>query len=849
MQFDLTFSDLAPNEHHRIIVEIGSCYNEIIESVTSAPLAEVYNGHWDGESCFYDQYCKGSRVTIDGVTRPIVYHYTQGSGSWLTKCKVPGYCSTTKVKDKGIPKNEVSAYEYLKILEYAFTLPIFPADYINALLDAFNRQGYDNCDKIRYCPANLKIAISQSFYGPGSVQPLAGGCWQQDCSPLQDPFPPRCIGQIIPSYFDEPTGGTGSLCSPLSYRFLQLLYWMDEMALRYPATFPGSNLYNFLEANKSLPGASCATVTFCLQDFRVLYHNLNTVDCSYPPGLNAVSSNLPCTERVVDDNLTVAFCPAPCYAGENWCMGPVFIYHDFNGFNRKPSTNGEVYNAPKDESLNNRFSDFGVLVDNGIPMPKGIIRDDSSKYYFYDYTGKNEIASFELSKVEGFWENWDLDLGVYVAKLDSNAYAIRWDSGEITRITPLWGSGTVKYQTIVAIPSTNTLVVSGSFSGALTYGDVLVGNSEGESIFALQLTFDAQFKNVQIFKNTDVAKPFQVLPHGDSYSLCGTAKSNWLGNNEEVYTGLNQGNIFIGNVNGNGLLSLKNSALSFNPDSAQLLKIVPSQHKLVYLMKGKGNVRYNNVLVSSNNNNFVSLVSTPENSASIAWQKMISGLNVGDLNEMDIAADLEGGVVLALTFSDSIIVDGQKYFSTGKKDILVLRVDSLGNTTKVNTYGSADNETVRKVFYNGDYLFLGGEYDGTTLIRTIGGQNFLKLNSLRPNNFQSYIAYIPMSGLLSPNLPNQRYTQTTGDGNSEKIKVYPNPFNGHISFDLSNMQNGANYEIAIYDLLGHLVHVQKAVGGNIGYWDAAKLSAAQYIYQIKDRDGTVQSGRLTKINR
>ncbi len=79
------------------------------------------------------------------------------------------------------------------------------------------------------------------------------------------------------------------------------------------------------------------------------------------------------------------------------------------------------------------------------------------------------------------------------------------------------------------------------------------------------------------------------------------------------------------------------------------------------------------------------------------------------------------------------------------------------------------------------------------------------------------------------------------------IKVYPNPIENFIVFDLSESVIEATYKVEIHDVFGRLILKDQIEGGNEVRINTSYLGQGSYFFNILTKNELIQSGRFTKV--
>ncbi|MFN0216680.1 MAG: hypothetical protein ACKVT2_20670 [Saprospiraceae bacterium] len=299
--FATEISHLVPNlssgADYTIVVTIGACAYTYPYTMKHKPVSSVFD-HYTNGICYYDVYCGPNFIADDGYQQPPQMDFNDVNGAWLTRCSVGKYCSDTEVDDVKYSKRWVKAFIYYQILLDALVNSPHNYDYIESLIKHYDNKGLKYCDKVRYCPANLKIITT--FIGThGQAISLGNNCWDLNCNwPVGDDA--FCTPNEVPNYFYSsgnpinPSPPPVYLCEPRTYSLYQLVNWKADLLATYP-NFLNSELHGLIcqwEAVEPVdPRIYCASVAFCLTDFTILYNNVESIDCS--PCADLSSSPMP----------------------------------------------------------------------------------------------------------------------------------------------------------------------------------------------------------------------------------------------------------------------------------------------------------------------------------------------------------------------------------------------------------------------------------------------------------------------------------------------------------------------------------------------------------------------------
>ncbi len=126
------------------------------------------------------------------------------------------------------------------------------------------------------------------------------------------------------------------------------------------------------------------------------------------------------------------------------------------------------------------------------------------------------------------------------------------------------------------------------------------------------------------------------------------------------------------------------------------------------------------------------------NTGKLLWVRLIGGKFVDRVLAGDI--DIQGNILIAGTFEDSIHIDNFNIKSKGRKDIFVAKLNTSGTLLWLKSFGSNIDESPNAIVAtNGDRFFLSGSFTSSL---NLGGKT-ISSSSIYPSSF---IAQFDQSG-------------------------------------------------------------------------------------------------------
>ncbi|MEO0273024.1 MAG: T9SS type A sorting domain-containing protein [candidate division WOR-3 bacterium] len=865
-EIDHIVPNLSSGFSYSLVVTIGDCIYTYPFTMQYKAVRNVFDRYVDGV-CYYDVYCGNNPVANDGYQQPPWMNFSDAEGAWLSKCRVNTYCGNIKVDKIEYSKKTVKAFVYYQILLDAMVNSPHSAEYIQRLIDHYHSKNPPYCSWIRYCPANLKITTT--FPGlHGDAVNTSGNCWTLHCNLTLGDGHDFCLGQVVPNYFySSPNPITPSpppvyLCYPRTYSLFQLIMWKSDLLYTYP-NFNGSELHSLItewEATEPFdPRVYCAKVSFCMSDFKVLYSDVNLIDCSPCYSEDYVYSYgepapYPCSPYETSLQTTV-YCQGTIYstAGGSCRLFPVSLKHAFPGVLLIPPPNDEVAFIQTSHCLADRadkFINFGEAYSQGTFIPKGLFSGQRGEGLYYDYFRYNTLAEREIiPSVNLSFEDLDNGILVYVIKEDDVQYYLNYEDSLQDWSIPISAN---EFLDICHLSVESTyLVLAGRFKGALTFGDQVVANSTSINAFVLRVLKAGSLVSTQTVANFDASYPLVFERSGSDLLLSGRTGASALSIDEQpAIIGSQPGQYFTLREQ-ISTSTYQYQANSLNTSSSiDLLKTAYSRlsGNRAYLFAGSGIIQVNSQIIAQPMAKQLTIVSlTP--SGSPDWASTIS-LSSYDPAGLDLTESGDGGFFIGITFTDTLTVNNQLVIAEGGKDVAILKYRIDGTLASIKSFGSSDDEELKRCVFSEGYLYLGGNYYGLTFERIIGS-NIFRSYPADSLYSKAYITFLPpetFEGSIARRsiLNSFRKYRSFSNGN---IKVYPNPFIDRVQVSVHS-NAVAEYMIQLVNTLGVVVWQRKTSvteGENLfTIDDLPLLPVGIYVLHVLSSDGQIYLFKMQK---
>lgn len=802
-------------------------------TIKTQPTHLVFN-HLVNNECIYDTYCKDSFL-VSGSTRSnlkISYQYGHGG---LFKCNAPAYCGTTYVKDVDFDQRTVTASEYRAVLNAAATSGAYNSEYINSQMDKARKWG--DCHHVRYCTANLQATSSYNSLKPGQTF-CSGNCCVVECALWRTHF--YCLNDILPDHI--PVQFVEE-CRVRTYKVIQLLRWFNDINNDFPDIFHESSLEKFLIQNQNRPEAACASVSFCLSDFRILHTNIDYVDCSLPIGSPLPpDGNKPCDWGFLEGtNNLISFCRQP-NCPDIVCIIPNISniqYNHLDNAQPKPGNN-QTY---VDTRFQGTVKDFTYTVQDDSRQPS-LILDSPFGRKHYMYSPYALIMDTDSANyMEYMIDDWSSNAIALVEKFDDRHYGLRYSSGQ-REYTKFLSSN--DYLSVTRFDYKNgKAILAGYFKGALDYADNHLGHAAETSGFVLVLDDSVGISGFSVLQNIKTDIPLTLDHTNDKWSISCVAKSNWVGINNEIHENILTGNAFNLAVNQHVYVRILNNVL--NNYSAQTMK------KTVYskvnntqgiLLTGFASTGSSTPLNQTPGTKVVTVL-TQNNAGTILWSHSLQ-LDSTSLSRPDLVSDGHGGYWLSLNFVGHLTLADISLQSKGKHDILVVHYDSTGQIKTYKQYGTSDDEVIRKIHCDSDVLYLAGEYDGPSPSRQIGKDTFVNIAGI--GEAGKYLVW--MSCLLPDTTQQYAYrpaTDRTAPDTILDFTIQPNPFNTELIISVESSRTNCLMDITIFDATG------KTCWRQVGLKETSTTTipvhqwpVGTYWVRVRDHSGRAHTKKVVK---
>jgi len=854
--YEMTINNQSQGTH-----TISMAFSDCEVTLVSAPLIEksgdLRYDHYDAATnlCVYDVYCKDSLLVDQGMS---YYPTLLGNDAQEFPCKTPRRCGNTPIAALNGHKKKVRGYEYLKVLEYAIGVGAFSYDYMNSLYTKYLHSGISSCDFVKYCTASLEMtqkAFYNNYFGNGDITPVGSdGCNILHCLSLTgNTAQIICPSNVVPDYIQDLSELAPS-CNPRIHNITQLIIWQDTMRLLYP-TYERTELdikiteYAAIYNDTTLSDdernwTNCSYAIYCSSDFKVLRLDEQPIPSCNPPN----PPNLPSPFCEINDNNQV-ICPDA--SGQPY---PLPIHPQFS------KKLYEYIGVPDHRVItpafpgNDSFYRLGVIKSDGRTSPKGLI-DQNGERRFLDYGIRNQWATREqIPQLVQYLDDWDDNIFIYIEQLHPNQYLITIDQDSITQSKSITA---VNWLDIKNLTKTRMGVeLSGIFSGTMHYNDVEIASSSDTAAFLIRLNLDGSLQSKQIIQNIRTNRGLDFYATTNGTVIIGTSKSNYVSVGSSQLTGLNDGGIFTVRLDSNAVVVGQQHGIRTTGNMRLLRTIAsPDGSTLTYLIKGSGVIGHGSQDIVSSLAVSTWLVTTT-NTGILKWTLPLQNANFEE-NELDLTYGDSLGLYIGLAFRDSVSLGGHTWQSQGGKDIFLAKIGADGSLLGGRTYGSSDDEVIKKIFFSDKYLFLTGDYFGITTNRTIGRNQFTNLGTVSQNLQKAYMTFVTDTDLLYSNdsLQNQQswISKTLASYsliNNSQIQVFPNPVKDQLTVRIQRADLG-NYTVRVFDVLGNLMIIKKATILGLGSQEVtlnqfSRFPIGMYIVQITDEQGHSNSVRVLR---
>lgn len=867
--FAVNIPSLTGETTYAIDVTIEDCVYTASTTVGTQPVVHEFKSYENGE-CVYNDACNGVLIPNSITKMTPTIDTWEGEGSAFNKCEIPVYCPfvTEPISTISVSKEWVKAAEYEQILLQAFNY-YFPQSLLDSRIAYFYSLGLADCDNVRYCPASLRITLIHHTFSPWEeATDLGEGCFALDCSVwggnnnfcISDPgFLPELFNQI---------GTGGSIteeCKPASVNLYQLILWEEELKTTFP-NFTTTELYlQFVNYYRNNPIAKCIRVVFCQSDFSVLWSNEASVSCDdydyLDDEIGASLEDYGFPDCGVYSTVNSGTC------SQFLCLSPnsLEVFNVFQGVENFEGQEFEVYgnleticpdypghffNSPGNSGLiknpksctNGQLADFGKSILEGRYIPKGITKCGNVTN-FMDYSINSRIDALEeIPGLEFIIDDWDSSRIVLIRNvINEKSYSIDCHS-DIEWSLLL--TSNIRLKVSYFEKEDNEYVIGGEFLGNLTFGSTQISTQYSNTGFVIRVSPQGTLLDYNIVRNLDPQKPLVFVRGSDGVHIVGQSTNQPLTVDGTVYP-IQSGYLTDVLAGANASSTISGSVVAFDTS----LTIVRAQRSLdnsrvTYLLRGAGQVHYNGQILTGNSAQELTLV-TCDNLGNVLWSEKINGQNIIG-QDFDISYGASNNLLVGLTYTNALSIQGQSRASNGSSDVLLVRFNGIGQVSGMLSYGTSDGENISKMFFADSILYFGGEFNGDTTARKIGTHTFLTLSSTSSTPYISFISESSFTQDGGKGLLKSRGKAQTPI--SESISIYPNPFTNDLTLIV---ETGLSDQLTfkIFDGLGHLISESKhqtALGSNEYSLSTSQFPTGVYLIQVLSESGKTWSQKVVK---
>jgi Secretion system C-terminal sorting domain/SprB repeat len=854
---------LSGGTNFNIGVSIAGCiYPPDVITLNEHPVTTEFD-HYDQPTneCIYNDVCNGIIIPGSTTTETPAYDITNGSGGFFSECKIPVSCDGQFVLNKHIDKKTVRAAEYEQILLQA--IAYFPFWTVYSAQEYFYSLGLKDCDKVRYCPANLKITTIIHTISPLAQAYSNGeGCFSLDCSilPGNNNF---CVHEILPPLFGwlPNQGVVTESCNPVSINLYQLILWEDQLVQLLPPSFLSSPLYSqFIDVYRNDERAKCARIIFCENDFSVPNASHQTflidqISCDDYADINTGVSipnplylgDLDCTAAYQTENECLGYtCLSPFDLGiwgiyENENNQEVNVYGhneyvcpEFPGDFLTGGGNDELIKIVQNGACQGTLANFGSAILNGRRIPKGLTRcGDYTR--FMDYSINSRLDAWEeIPDIEYLIDSWDSSRITYVRNIQPALYYQVESKGDQFDWS-IFVNGSSFLNVRYFDKQGDIFLMAGEFQGLLTIGGNQIANEIYRSGYYIRISNFGQVIDYKIIEGLDSAQKINFVQGTNGIRIVGYPLSNLVTINENSFPVLGANSIIDIVFEGELATQVKN--VSQNDPNYAIERVAKRVNGMVL-----GAVTY---LLKKNVGSVgdqIKLLTISETGDTL-WSKIVN-TNRNGSKDFDIKYNTEGDLIFAMTFSGTVTIDDTLITSSGGSDIALLRFDNLGTLKRYRQYGSSEDESVSRLFLDEDMIYFGGELVAETTSKAIGRHKFI---SLAGNTISPYISFISDSDIL----PHQeRPIISDRNRSGQDIAVFPNPVNDELVIRIKDMQKFNDYHVKMFDLTGKLVRearLNKMGSGNEIYLSKLKdIPSGVYLIELLEGGEPIYHTKIVK---
>lgn len=860
----------------------------IAEALFTVGSTRKSGGEFSHESdlvCYFNNPHCGTAGDI--LTRlPAMVIPLNSVNSTAEMCAADIKCGETIVKTINGNSKELINQEYWDILWRLLDSPNYDRDYVwDRIQEA---RGKKVCTKLTFCPLTLKAIYHNGPERGASDVTDNGNCRTYDCKKgflgtSRETLTFCDDEEDLGDNVINALGGIDFRCERVTYYISDLIRWYKQGWFASNSVFLNSPVANLVVSNLSRESELlCSTVSFCKRTYSELETDFN--DCG--TGLAWVFGPEQDYYFGPDGEYVITAFKIPisnCYP--HWKNPGRFCIKNGKGFYVPYQNNNRPLFAPEEETAleentqafnldgtiepldtissalkaikinqsNELLLNFARIISDSIAVPKGMVQTDGGMY-FYEYgDGHNEVYKEHIGKIKYYVSNWDNNYLSTVEELNEHTQylitthqdTLRWTnelkSDQYLSVdyftqedTILTISGQFAGQLLlnnapikqVISPTIGLYILQTSTKGALLSAKYIIGvdstatrsyseNQQGSVVFAVKSTgsvLEVENGNLNlgsagrtvIFKHTG-DDPIQVL---QKFSLPGQAKLN---------------------------------ALGWNNTATECAALISGIDTLTY---------FEQETIGSLGNRLVLQVFDQNGAPKRSSYWNLEGSNS---NKYSTTYGEGNELFVGITFSDTLRWNQGFLKSRGNTDIALLKLDQSGVQKWVKQFGTVDQENVSQLMYSDGSVFFGGEFDGSTRVRTIGNYDFVNAASFTKNVYISYVA--DSSAQVQPPVTTPELLTISPKKLSTKkgeiqVKIYPNPFQNEFSLQIDSNRSFP-LTATLFNEIGRSVmsfNWDAVIGENLYTIPTSQLSSGFYFLQLRDNQGKlVQTHKIIKL--
>lgn len=833
--------------------------------------------------CYYNNPHCGT--TADILTRlPAMVIPLDMSNSTAEMCAAEIKCGEIVVKTISESPKELINQEYWNLLWSLRGSPNYDWDYVYDRIQA--ARGKKACTKLTFCPLTLK-AIYHNAPERGAAEVTDDG----RCRTYRCRTGVLGLGREDITICDEDwgnnvldaLGGIDFRCERVTYYISDLIRWYKQGWFASNSVFLGSTLAEFIAANQTRESDFlCSTVSFCKRTYSEPQYDIN--DCGtgsalvFGPDKNAyigpdgeyviTATRIPVNNCYPHWSDPGRFCikngkgfyvpyqnnNRPLFAPESEAeLLEATQVFNFDGSIEPLDTVSSALKAIKVNQPNESLLNFARLTSDSIVVPKGMVQTERGMY-FYEYgDGHNEVTKERIGKIKHYVSNWDNDYLSTVEELNAHKQYLITTQQDTLRWTNELKSD--QYLSVDYFTQEDTvLTISGQFAGQLLLNNAPIKQviSPTIGLYILQTSTRGALLSAKYIIGVDstATRSYSASQQGSMVFAVKSTGSVLEVENGNLNLGSADRTVIFKHTGDNPIQVLqkfslpvqaKLNALGWNNTATECAALISGMDTLTYFdQETIGSLGNRLVLQVFDQNgapkrsNYWNLVGSNSNKYSTTY---------GTGNELFVG----------ITFSDTLRWNQGFLKSRGNTDIALLKLDQAGVQKWVKQFGTVDQENISQLMYSDGNVFFGGEFDGSTRVRTIGNYDFVNAASFTKNVYISYVA--DSSAQVQPPVTTPELLTISPKKLSTKkegiqVKIYPNPFQNEFSLQIDS-DRSFPLTATLFNEIGRSVmsfNWDAVIGENLYTIPTSQLSSGFYFLQLRDNKGKlVQTHKIVKL--